>query len=75
MRYDNCVAFVVDVPEELCEYTIPKLTFQPIVENAFLHGIMMKEEKRQYPANRLARGDDIVFIISDDGAGIPPGNA
>ena len=44
MRYDNCVAFVVDVPEELCEYTIPKLTFQPIVENAFLHGIMMKEE-------------------------------
>ena len=73
MRYDNCVAFVVDVPEELCEYTIPKLTFQPIVENAFLHGIMMKEEKKgSILLTGWPEGDDIVFIISDDGAGIPP---
>jgi len=46
MRYDDCVTFVIDVPEELYEYTIPKLTFQPIVENAFLHGIMTTEEKK-----------------------------
>ena len=73
MRYDNCVAFVIDVPEELCEYTIPKLTFQPIVENAFLHGIMMKEEKKgSILLTGWPEGDDIVFIISDDGAGIPP---
>lgn len=73
MRYDNCVVFVVDVPEELCEYTIPKLTFQPIVENAFLHGIMMKEEKKgSILLTGWPEGDDIVFIISDDGAGIPP---
>ena len=66
-------AFVVDVPEELCEYTIPKLTFQPIVENAFLHGIMMKEEKKgSILLTGWPEGDDIVFIISDDGAGIPP---
>lgn len=73
MRYDNCVEFVIDVPEELYEYTIPKLTFQPIVENALLHGIMAKEEKRGSILLTGWRSDgDIEFIISDDGAGIPP---
>ena len=73
MRFDNCVRLVVDVQEELYGYTIPKLTFQPIIENALLHGIMMKEEKT---GSILLTGwmedSDMVFIISDDGAGIPP---
>lgn len=73
MRYENCVDFVMDVPEELYEYTIPKLTFQPIVENAFLHGIMAKEKKQgSILLTGWRSGDDIEFIISDDGAGIPP---
>ena len=73
MRYDDCVTFVIDVPEELYEYTIPKLTFQPIVENAFLHGIMTTEEKKgSILLTGWRSGDDIEFIISDDGAGIPP---
>lgn len=73
MRYDNCVKFVVDVPEELYDYTIPKLTFQPIVENAFLHGIMVTEQKE---GSILLTGwpedEDIVFLISDDGEGMLP---
>lgn len=73
MRYDNCVKFVVDVPEELYDYTIPKLTFQPIVENAFLHGIMVTEQKE---GSILITGwpeeEDIVFLISDDGEGMLP---
>lgn len=73
MRYDNCVIFVMDVPEELYEYTIPKLTFQPIVENAFLHGIMTTEEKRgSILLTGWRSGEDIEFIISDDGSGISP---
>lgn len=73
MRYDNCVTFVIDVPEELYEYTIPKLTFQPIVENAFLHGIMTTERKTgSILLTGWRSGVDIEFIISDDGAGIPP---
>ena len=73
MRYDNCVSFMVDVSDELYEYTIPKLTFQPIVENAFLHGIMAKEEKKGHILlTGWPEDGDIVFILSDDGAGIPP---
>lgn len=46
MRYNHCADFIADIPPELGSLTIPKLTFQPIVENALLHGILMKEEKR-----------------------------
>ena len=46
MRYNNCAEFIADVPPELDHFSIPRLTFQPIVENALLHGIMMKEEKK-----------------------------
>ena len=73
MRYDDCVSFVVDVPDELSEYTIPKLTFQPIVENAWLHGIMDKEEKSgNILLTGWRQGGDIVFLISDDHRILPP---
>ncbi len=73
MRFDNCVSFVIDVPDELNSFTLPKLTFQPIVENALLHGILMTEQKRgTILLTGWREGEDITFIISDDGAGIPP---
>ena len=73
MRYDNCADYMIDVPEELFSCPIPKLTFQPIVENAILHGIMMKEEKKgSILLTGWPEGNDMVFVISDDGAGIPP---
>ncbi len=73
MRYNNCAEFIADVPPELDSFSIPRLTFQPIVENALLHGIMIKEEKKgAILLTGWKEGNDIVFVISDDGAGIPP---
>lgn len=72
MRYQNKIHFLVDVPDELLDYEIPKLVFQPIVENSIQHGIFAKESKE---GNIVIMGwlkdDVIVFIISDDGVGIP----
>jgi two-component system sensor histidine kinase YesM len=72
MRYDNKINFTIDVPDSILDYTIPKITFQPIIENAIQHGILCKESKE---GNIVITGwmeDDIlVFIISDDGTGIP----
>ena len=52
---------------------MPKLVFQPIVENAIQHGILGKESKE---GNIVITGwlenDTIVFLISDNGVGIPP---
>lgn len=72
MRFHNMIDFLVDIPDMLMEYTIPKLTFQPIVENSILHGILEKEEKAgTIVLTGWLEDDTIVLLISDDGIGMP----
>lgn len=72
MRYNNKIHYTFDIPDNLLTYTIPKITFQPIVENAIQHGILGKESKE---GNIVITGwqedDELVLLISDDGIGIP----
>ncbi len=71
MRYRDHIAFIVDVPDELMECEIPKLTFQPIVENAIQHGILEKEDKSgTIVITAWTESGDIVFLISDNGCGM-----
>lgn len=73
MRYEDKISFLVDVPDEILDYEIPKLVLQPIVENAIQHGIFEKETKEgSVVIMAWMDGPDIVFVISDDGAGISP---
>ncbi|WP_180272609.1 cache domain-containing sensor histidine kinase [Konateibacter massiliensis] len=75
MRYQNKIHFIIDVPDELLDYEIPKLVFQPIVENSIQHGIFAKEEKEgTIVVMGWLEDDEIVFVISDDGVGISPEN-
>lgn len=37
-RYEDNLEFTIDVPENLTSLTVPKLTLQPLVENALSHG-------------------------------------
>jgi two-component system sensor histidine kinase YesM len=72
MRYQDKINFLIDVPDELLEYEIPKLVFQPIVENSIQHGIFAKESKEGTIVIMGWLEDQImVFVISDDGIGIP----
>lgn len=73
MRYEDKISFLVDVPDEILDYEIPKLVLQPIVENAIQHGIFEKESKEgSVVIMAWMDGSDIVFVISDDGVGISP---
>lgn len=73
MRYHDIIAFVSDIPDELMEYQIPKLTLQPVIENAILHGILETDSKTgTIVLTGWMEEDDIVLLISDDGVGIPP---
>lgn len=72
MRYHNSISFVSDIPDELMEYQIPKLTLQPLIENAVLHGILEKDDKTgTIVLTGWIEGTSIVLLISDDGVGIP----
>lgn len=72
MRYSNRINLNILVNEEIQEFSIPKITLQPIVENSILHGILGKENQA---GNIIIKGimedEDILISIEDDGAGIP----
>ena len=70
-RFDNRITLTVNVPEELMQYSIPKITLQPIVENSILHGILQKPglEGTIDIAGSLA--ENILHLeIRDNGAGM-----
>lgn len=72
MRFQDGIDFVSDIPDELMDYQIPKLTLQPVIENAILHGILAKPDKTgTIVLTGWMEGEDIVLLISDDGVGIP----
>ena len=73
MRFHASISFISDIPDELMDFSIPKLTLQPVVENSILHGIMEKPSKSgTIVLTGWREGGDIVLLISDDGVGIPP---
>ncbi len=73
MRYEDKISFLIDVPDEILDFEIPKLVLQPIVENSIQHGIFEKESKEgAIVIMAWMEGEDIVFVISDDGVGILP---
>jgi two-component system, sensor histidine kinase YesM len=43
-RYKH-IKLEIDVPEDLMNYTIPKIVLQPVVENSILHGILCRDDK------------------------------
>ena len=73
MRYHDSIELITDIPDELSEYQIPKLTLQPVVENSILHGILEKESKSgTIVITGWMENEDVVLLVSDDGVGIPP---
>ena len=70
IRYPDKVELSLDVSDELMEMSIPSMIFQPIVENAFKHGILPGEDKGIIRV-RVYQDEAYVYIdISDNGVGM-----
>lgn len=69
-RFDDRVDFVVNVSEECLSFQIPILTLQPLVENAFIHGIEPYEQKGVIEIEGYSEGEFIVLKIRDNGIGM-----
>ena len=70
-RFADTIELIVDVPDELTMYRIPRLTLQPILENSIIHGILEKEDKTgTIVITAWDEEDDILILISDDGIGM-----
>ena len=69
-RYQDTMAYSIDIDPALYNFTIPKLLLQPLVENALVHGIRGKRGKGTIRVTGQLEGDNIVFCVEDDGVGM-----
>ncbi|KHF41587.1 hypothetical protein LQ50_02445 [Halalkalibacter okhensis] len=69
-RFDDRFDFSVNVSEECHTLKMPILTLQPLVENAFIHGLEPYEQKGLIEIEGYSEGDHIVLKIRDNGVGM-----
>ena len=72
IRYQDILKYEIDVPEELFDYQIPKITIQPIVENALYHGIKNKRGGGTIVVSGKDEGETMLIQVKDDGKGMKP---
>lgn len=69
-RYADILEYEIDVDPALYEYTILKLTLQPLVENALYHGIKNKRGKGKIVVRGYEKEDGICLEVIDNGIGM-----
>jgi two-component system sensor histidine kinase YesM len=68
-RYEDYLEYVIDVPDDLGDISVPKLTLQPIVENALTHGFDGKNVLRRLSVSGHIAQKQLILEIRDNGAG------
>jgi len=58
--------------EAILDCLIPRFTLQPLAENAIHHGLDRCSRMGELDFSIRAEGDEVVIVIRDNGAGIPP---
>ncbi|WP_081647816.1 sensor histidine kinase [Butyrivibrio sp. VCB2006] len=76
MRYGDKFSYEIDVDEAVFKSQIPKMTLQPLVENAIYHGIKNKSSWGKITVKgRFNSGNDeksyVELKVIDDGIGMP----
>ena len=71
-RYEENLEFTIDIPESLTGLNIPKLTLQPLVENALTHGYNGQNQKRCLDITGRQEDQRLILEISDNGTGFSP---
>ena len=71
-RYEDRFCYFADVPKELQSLEIPKLTFQPIVENAIKHSVEFHMETVEIKLTAKKENGIISFCFSNNYAELKP---
>jgi two-component system sensor histidine kinase YesM len=68
LRFSNRISIDFgELPEEYADMQVPRLILQPIIENAFVHGLEMKEEGGRLFVGFTAEGAFLRISIQDNG--------
>ena len=70
VRYQDILEYEISIPEEIKNCQIPKITLQPLVENALYHGIKYKRGKGKIVVTGWIQDHMCVLSVRDDGVGM-----
>ncbi len=71
-RYKNQFTYHFTVDESCLHCLCNKITLQPIIENAIVHGLDLMVDSGHIEITVKPDGDDILLIVADDGIGMEP---
>ncbi|PWU69350.1 sensor histidine kinase [Gracilibacillus dipsosauri] len=70
LRFGEHLSYKMEIDENILSYKITPLLIQPLVENAIIHGLEMKEEPGMLRIRIQEDGDDILVEVNDNGVGM-----
>ena len=70
VRYRDIMEFEIDIDPAIEDTKLPKMTLQPLVENAIYHGLKPKRGKGKIKVTGTLEGDKIVLKVTDTGLGM-----
>ncbi|KUP21703.1 sensor histidine kinase [Paenibacillus sp. DMB5] len=70
MRFRDKLSYSIDIPDNLDSCVILKLSLQPFIENALVHGIERKREGGTVSITGVQDGGYLHFVIEDNGIGM-----
>ena len=71
MRFSNKYVIGIDVDEDVLDNMIPRMILQPIVENAFVHGLEASTQIGEIRIVAQNIGEECIIYISNTGKMIP----
>lgn len=72
IRFDDNLNVKYNIDETVLDYKIPKLTFQPLIENTIKHGFTEISSKNKINIKLWSDNENIIISIEDNGIGISP---
>jgi two-component system sensor histidine kinase YesM len=70
VRYRDILCYDIQLPPSLKQYRIPKITLQPLVENALYHGIKNKRGQGTIRIGGREEENRAVLFVKDNGIGM-----
>jgi len=70
IRFGSRIDFFLHIDDDTVDTKIPRITIQPIVENAFIHGLQSLERNGEIHLNVRSMEESILIEVIDNGKGM-----
>lgn len=73
VRMQDHIAYIYEIEPETLKDLIPRISLQPLVENALNHGLRNKRGKKEIRITARHRGEELLICVEDNGVGMDAG--